>query len=1230
MKPWLRVLLLSIIDAALVAAAWFGAYLLRFDFAVPADYDTWDYASQAKSLAVAVAATHVALLHAFRAYGTRLRYAGIADLRAVLGAGAAQLVLWAVLNAVLERQAGFASLPLSPDGFEHVLRVPYGVLLVHAMLASLLTGGLRLAPRLFGAGAAPAQGPARRRACVVGAGDLAHQFLQALARTPEPGIDVLCLVAASPRHLGLRLAGVPAVALLEKLGEVIARERIEEVVIALDDAEAKDFRAVVDACREAKVRFAVMPSVRDVVGGRVGVSQLRNLQVEDLLGRPATPPALSDGGAYYAGKTVLVTGAGGSIGSELARQLAQLAPARLLLLGKGENSLLDSADAVRRAAPGLAVETIVCDVRDPAGLAEHFRRWRPQVVFHAAAHKHVPLMEAHACEAVRNNALGTASLAVVADRFGVERFVLLSTDKAVRPSSVMGAAKRLAEATVQSIGRGSKTVFQVVRFGNVLGTRGSVVPLFRRQIEEGGPVTVTHPDVERYFMTAEEAAHLVLQAAVHGKRQGLYLLDMGEPVKVAQLARQMIAMAGGVPDDTIKLEYTGLRPGEKLREELLTREEGAERTAVGKLWVAEAKDAPPWSEWQGVLEFFNEAAESGDPRRVLELFAQYVPEYHADPSHAALPAPPAPKGPAPAPAAPAEPSAEEQAPTAAPEAEEPETLGLQADLFAEPEPEAPPEPEPETAPAPETTPQEDAPVAQEEPLDESAALVEDEEVEAMPLVALLLADGLEEEAVAEEIAAWRGALREGDRLVVVSQAARPEGLEPAVGWLERGSRGTAQLAHMLVELSPGAQLGAFAGPGVRLLPGALDRMAHRLADVFDAVGVYSDHIGADGRRVELQDHEGCIHERFDFGGLLLYHLPAVREAGGIDTKLSYAWEYDLHLRLLMLGRFVRVAEPLYRRAAAKDEGGARGALYSPGLGPLGGFSYVFYPPEVEAEVTTVFEKALIARGAWLASPTEPAPYPEEREPVACSVVVPVLNRARFIRESVRSVLDGAFQDVEVVVVDNGSTDGTLEVLAELAAADARVRVLGGTGGSIASALNEGIRAARGRYICQLDSDDRYAPETLERMVRPFEENPNCGLAISFYRLMDVEGRVIEEVPPVTHAGYSRNQILRRDGAGAVRVFARCVLEEMGLYDEEHYGNFGEDYDMVLKIGERHDVVRVPEVLYFYRRHDDNTDVTRDPGMKYRNKNRARVEALRRRRAQNELRARQRVLDPETD
>ena len=371
------------------------------------------------------------------------------------------------------------------------------------------------------------------------------------------------------------------------------------------------------------------------------------------------------------------------------------------------------------------------------------------------------------------------------------------------------------------------------------------------------------------------------------------------------------------------------------------------------------------------------------------------------------------------------------------------------------------------------------------------------------------------------------------------------------------------------------------------------------------------------------------HERNELGFVQAYRGSLVKALGGAREELQFVPDYDLQLRIVERHVFRNIAEAQYRvlpTPAAADAAGdkpAENRLHAPGKGKYGGFSYLFYPEPMEKELNGAFEDYLRRMGAHLDSqrnPTVPVPYPTGvKYEVLASVVIPVFNREKYIGNAIDSVLGGTFTNFEVVVVDNGSTDNSAGVVAEISKKDARVRLIQQRGPSIASALNRGIREARGKYICQLDSDDVYVPTTLEKMIGHLESHPKCGLAISYYGLMDPDGVPLPELGLIMHTGYGRNVILRRDGAGALRVFPKVVLEEFGYYDEENFGNFGEDYDMVLKTGEKYDVDRVHEELYRYRRHPDNTDVTRDPGMKIRNKNQARLNAIARRQELNRRR-----------
>jgi FlaA1/EpsC-like NDP-sugar epimerase len=409
--------------------------------------------------------------------------------------------------------------------------------------------------------------------------------------TPELGMRAVCAIDDNPNKRGRSINGVPVVGNHKDIARAAEEYNIDLIVVAMPSATGAQRKRIVEACQATDLEVRVIPGVYQLVDGKVSVSRLREIKIEDLLGRD---PVVVDGSGIHdlvAGRTVLVTGGGGSIGSEICRQVARENPRRLVIFDIYENNAYAIQQELWRSCPGLDLVVLIGSVRDVKRVRSVFATYRPDVVFHAAAHKHVPLMEDSPHEAIKNNVFGTLNVARAALEFEATRFVLISTDKAVNPTNVMGATKRLCEMIIQAEGRkagqrGAKTTYSAVRFGNVLGSNGSVVPLFEKQIAEGGPVTVTHPDIIRYFMTIPEAVSLVLQSACYAQGGEIFVLDMGEPVKIADMARNLIQLAGYEPDVDIAIEYTGLRPGEKLYEERLMAEEGLRETANHMISVA--------------------------------------------------------------------------------------------------------------------------------------------------------------------------------------------------------------------------------------------------------------------------------------------------------------------------------------------------------------------------------------------------------------------------------------------------------------------------------------------------------------------------------------------------------------------------------------------------------------------------------------------------------------------
>jgi FlaA1/EpsC-like NDP-sugar epimerase len=462
----------------------------------------------------------------------------------------------------------------------------------------------------------------------VGTGDEAERLLRELHHHGEPRLRIMGLLSGEPGGRGRSLRGIRVIGEIDELVTLVARHRIEFVIIALDAPGGELTQRVVTACVDAGVEFKSLPTIQDLLVSRSRSDGLRSVRVQDLLSREPVRLDPERIGATIRGKVVLVTGGAGSIGSELGRQISRLGPKELILLDQAESALYFMVLELAETHPGLRVVPVVCDITDARNVMRVFERWRPQYVIHAAAYKHVPMMEDNVIEAVRNNVFGTMHLASAAATWGAERFVLISTDKAVRPSSVMGATKRVAERLVLGLPRfiRSSLDFRAVRFGNVLGSAGSVVPLFERQVTERKPITVTHPDVERYFMTITEAAQLVLEAGAIDEASGrITMLEMGQPVRILDLAERLIRLAGLEPYRDVPIVFTGLRPGEKLREQLSSELEASVSTIVEKIRIVQGKETDGTS-LAATLGQLGSAVAVGDATKVLDCLCDLVPE----------------------------------------------------------------------------------------------------------------------------------------------------------------------------------------------------------------------------------------------------------------------------------------------------------------------------------------------------------------------------------------------------------------------------------------------------------------------------------------------------------------------------------------------------------------------------------------------------------------------------
>ena len=568
-------------DLLMVPVAWLGAYWVRFNLELPPE----EYLDAALAALPLVLLVQTAVFWLFGLYRGVWRFASLPDLMRILKAVLAGAALIFLLLFVVNR----------------LHNIPRSVPLLFLFLQLLLLAGPRLLYRWhkdrrldFSTG---------RRVLIAGAGSAGEMLVRDMMRDPERAYAPVAFVDDLPRRQGGEIHGISVVGPCDRIPELVEQLQIDVIVLAIPSADTRHMQRLVELCERSRVPFRTVPRLRNLLAGQATVDQVRPVAIEDLLGRDPVQldwNSIRDG---LAGSVILVTGGGGSIGSELCRQIAQLGPERLLILENSEYNLYAIELELRGSFPALQLDCLLGDVTDRATAERLFAAQRPQVVFHAAAYKHVPLLESQVREAVRVNLLGTREVAEAAHRHGCGEFVLISTDKAVNPANVMGTTKRLAELYCQGLDARSDTRYITVRFGNVLGSAGSVVPLFRRQIKQGGPVTVTHPEMERFFMTIPEACQLIMQAGVLGRGGEIFVLDMGEPIKIWYLAEQMIRLSGRDPQE-IAIDFIGLRPGEKLYEELFYHDEDLAPTAHSRIHIARHRsmDAALFDEGLKLLE----------------------------------------------------------------------------------------------------------------------------------------------------------------------------------------------------------------------------------------------------------------------------------------------------------------------------------------------------------------------------------------------------------------------------------------------------------------------------------------------------------------------------------------------------------------------------------------------------------------------------------------------------
>lgn len=547
---------------------------------------------------------------AYRLYAILWRFASVMDffnvVKAVLVASAFQfigmhLLAWPIPRSYIILYIGWAGL----------------IVVTPRILIRVLRGGRKI----------PLQKVDKQPTAVmlIGAGEAGNMILNEIKNSQFVDKEVCCIIDDDSKKWGSFLNGVPVVGGRHKILQYTVRFGIKEIILAVPTIEAHDRKEILNICKQTGCKLSMLPGMYQLINSEVKVSMLRDVQIEDLLGREPVKTDLPDIMQYVEGHKVMVTGGGGSIGSELCRQIANYHPESLLILDNYENNAYELQMELKRHYPGLDVMVLIVSVQNRQRIHNIFAKYRPEIVFHAAAHKHVPLMENSPCDAIKNNVFGTINVAKEAGAVGAKRMVLISTDKAVRPTNIMGASKRICEMVIQTFNQHSDTEYVAVRFGNVLGSNGSVVPLFRKQIQEGGPVTVTHPEIIRYFMTIPEAVSLVLQAGAYAKGGEIFILDMGEPVKILDLAENMIRLSGLTPGEDIEIKFTGLRPGEKLYEELLIDEDNKKETPNKRIFIGQPI---PLDEEKFIADIrrLETAAFSEDPN-IRDIVKELVPEY---------------------------------------------------------------------------------------------------------------------------------------------------------------------------------------------------------------------------------------------------------------------------------------------------------------------------------------------------------------------------------------------------------------------------------------------------------------------------------------------------------------------------------------------------------------------------------------------------------------------------
>lgn len=605
MNRHFKQLTLVILDIIFINASIFAGYFIKFSFEIPKAF----LRIYSQSM-VGITVIMIACFYFFKLYKSIWKYASIDELISV--------IIAVTTGTLLCFFYGIAILGK---------RLPLSTYFVMWAFTIMLSGGIRFLRRLIGSIEliSPNIIKKTKRTLIVGAGDAGAMVVREMKKHPELGYIPVAFIDDEESKKGKVIHGISIVGDRKDIPLVVHNKDIDEILIALPSIDNDERKEIIRVCNETGCKLKTLPGIYELIDGKATIKQIREVEIEDLLGREQVELNIDDIAGYLKDKVVLVTGGGGSIGSELCRQIARFEPKKLIILDVYENNAYDLQMELNFKYPTLEKRVIIASVRDKKRLDDIFSKQRPDVVFHAAAHKHVPLMETNPKEAIKNNVAGTLNLVECADKYDVKKFVQISTDKAVNPTNIMGATKRICEMIIQSINKVSKTEFVAVRFGNVLGSNGSVIPLFKKQIKAGGPVTVTHPDINRYFMTIPEAAQLVIQAGAMAKGGEIFILDMGKPVKIVDLARDLIRLSGLEPDKDIKIEFTGLRPGEKLYEELLMDEEGIKTTTHKKIFIGKPMNIDFTELKERIIELNNKL--ELDDEAIFEGVEVLVPTY---------------------------------------------------------------------------------------------------------------------------------------------------------------------------------------------------------------------------------------------------------------------------------------------------------------------------------------------------------------------------------------------------------------------------------------------------------------------------------------------------------------------------------------------------------------------------------------------------------------------------